>query len=77
MAEKAAVGLNKIDNRPMKKQEFYRYFASLLNGLSKNNQTGTKLLRNAIVPVLVLAGWEQSAEAGLVNFTYTGNLEDF
>ena len=59
----------------MNKQEFYRYFAGLLNGLSKNNQTGTKLLRKAIVPALVLAGWDQVAEAGIVAFTYKGYLQ--
>jgi hypothetical protein len=42
--------------------------------MAKNRLTKNKVLRNTIGPALVLAAWDQVAQAQSTNFTYTGNF---
>jgi PEP-CTERM motif len=43
--------------------------------MAKNRLTKKKVLRNTIGPALVLAAWDQVAQAQSTNFTYTGGFQ--
>src|SRR2546422_732892 len=43
--------------------------------MAKNRLKKKKVLRNTIGPVMVLAAWDQVAQAQSTNFTYTGGFQ--